>query len=70
MTRRALDLIGSSAMMPTRQHWRRLREDTQQWWADVLARDPNEMEEDEEPATADVAGLRSFHRKGRGATVV
>ena len=37
-----------------------LREDTQQWWADVLARDPDELEEDEEPATADAEGLRRF----------
>ena len=36
-----------------------LREDTQQWWADLLARDPDEMEEGEEPATADVEGLCS-----------
>jgi len=26
----------------------------------MLARDPDELEEDEEPATADVEGLRSF----------
>ena len=37
-----------------------LREDTQQWWADTLARDPAELEEDEEPFTADVEGLRRF----------
>ena len=37
-----------------------LREDTQEWWADVLASDPEELEEDEEPATADVEGLRRF----------
>ena len=37
-----------------------LREDTQQWWADTLARDPAELEEVEEPATADAEGLRCF----------
>ena len=37
-----------------------MREDTQQWWADTLARDPGELEEDEEPATADAEGLRRF----------
>ena len=37
-----------------------LREDTQQWWADTLARDPTELEEDDEPATADAEGLRRF----------
>jgi hypothetical protein len=37
-----------------------LREDTQEWWADVLARDPDGLGEDEQPATADVEGLRRF----------
>jgi hypothetical protein len=37
-----------------------LREDTQAWWADVLARDPEEMEEGEEPVSANVEGLRRF----------
>jgi hypothetical protein len=37
-----------------------LREDTQTWRADVLARDPDELGEDEQPATADVEGLRRF----------
>jgi hypothetical protein len=37
-----------------------LREDTQFWWADTLARDPDELGEDEQPAAADVEGLRRF----------
>ena len=37
-----------------------LREDTQAWWADTLAGDPDELGESEEPATADVEGLRRF----------
>ncbi len=37
-----------------------MREDTQGWWAEMLAREPNELEEDEEPFTADVEGLRRF----------
>ena len=37
-----------------------LREDTQAWWADTLAGDPDELGEGEEPATADVEGLRRF----------
>jgi hypothetical protein len=37
-----------------------LREDTRAWWADTLARDPGELGEGEEPATADVEGLRRF----------
>jgi hypothetical protein len=31
-----------------------LRGDTREWWADVLAHDPDELEEDEAPATAGV----------------
>ena len=37
-----------------------LREDTQGWWEDVLARDPDELGEGNEPATADAEGLRRF----------
>jgi hypothetical protein len=37
-----------------------LREDTQAWWMDTLAGDPDELGEGEEPATADVEGLRRF----------
>ena len=37
-----------------------MREDTQQWWADTLACDPDELEEDEEPFIADAEGLRRF----------
>jgi hypothetical protein len=35
-----------------------LREDTQGWWADELARDPSKLEDDDVPATADGEGLR------------
>ena len=60
MTRRALDLLGSKRNDAYEAALAALREDTQAWWADVLARDPDEMEEDEEPATADAEGLRRF----------
>jgi hypothetical protein len=45
-----------------------LREDTQAWWAEVLASDPDELEEGEEPATADAEGLRRFLEGCRGST--
>ena len=35
-----------------------LREDTREWWADMLARHPDKQ--GKEPATADEAGLRRF----------
>jgi hypothetical protein len=60
MTRRALDLLGTKRNDAYEVALAALREDTQAWWADVLARDLDELEEDETPATADAEGLRSF----------
>jgi hypothetical protein len=60
MTRRALDLLGSHRNDRYEAALGALREDTRDWWADMLARDPDELEEGEEPATADEAGLRHF----------
>ncbi len=37
-----------------------LCDDTREWWEDVLACDPDELEEDEEPATADAECLKQF----------
>jgi hypothetical protein len=61
VTRCALDLLDD-----TRRNDRyeaslaALREDTRDWWADVLTRDPDELDEGEEPATADADGLKRF----------
>jgi hypothetical protein len=60
LTRRALDLLGSKQNDAYEAALAVLRADTREWWADVLASDPNELEEDEEPATADAEGLRRF----------
>jgi hypothetical protein len=60
ITRRALDLLGSKRNDAYETALTALREDTQEWWTDVLASDPDELEEDEEPATADAEGLRRF----------
>ncbi len=60
MTRRALDLLGSKRNDAYEAALAALREDTQAWWADTLAGDPVELGEGEEPATADVEGLRRF----------
>ena len=61
ITGRAIDLLGSSrndayeaALVVV------LRGDTREWWADALARDPDELVEDEAAATADADGLRRF----------
>lgn len=60
MTRRALDLLGSRRNDAYEAALAAVREDTRDWWAEVLARDPDELEEDEAPATADAEGLRRF----------
>ena len=62
MTRRALDLLG---FRPRRSDayeaaLAALREDTRQWWEEMLARDEDELNEDEPHATADAEGLRRF----------
>src|SRR5277367_587746 len=57
MTRRALKLIASGRNDAYEVAMAALREDTQDWWADVPARDPDELDEGEEPATADAGGL-------------
>ena len=44
MTRRALDLLGSERNDAYEAALAALREDTQAWWADVLAGDPDEIE--------------------------
>lgn len=63
MTHRALDLLGSrrndrneAALAALAA----LREDTRDWWADPLARDPDELDEGDEPAAPDKASLRRF----------
>jgi hypothetical protein len=60
MTRRGLDLLGTRRKDAYEAALAVLREDTQAWWADMLAREPTELDEGEEPATADAQGLRRF----------
>ena len=60
MTRRALELLGSRRNDAYEAALAAVREDTQAWWADTLACDPDELGEGEEPATADVEGPRCF----------
>ena len=60
MTRRAIKLLGNKRNDAYEAALAALREDTQAWWADMLARHPEELEEGKVPATADVDGLRRF----------
>jgi hypothetical protein len=63
ITRRALDLIGTTRNDAYEAALAILREDTREWWEDLLTRNPDELEEGEEPATADAEGLRRFLEK-------
>jgi hypothetical protein len=49
MTRRAIKLLDSKRNDAYEAALAALREDTQAWWADLLARDPDELDEGEEP---------------------
>jgi hypothetical protein len=60
LTHRALDILGSRRNDAYGAALAELQEDTQEWWADTLKLKLDEREEDEEPATADVDGLRRF----------
>jgi hypothetical protein len=60
MTRRALAILDSGRNDAYESALAELREDTQSWWADMFKREPDELEEGEEPAAADVDGLRRF----------
>ena len=57
---RALNLLGSRRNDAYEAALTELREGTQEWWAEFLARKPDELDEGEKPATADVEGLRRF----------
>jgi hypothetical protein len=60
LTQRALDLVGTTRNDAYEAALGILREDTREWWTDMLARKPDELEEGEEPLTADGIGLRRF----------
>jgi hypothetical protein len=60
MTHRAIKLLGSESGDAYQAALAALREDVRAGWANVLARGPDELEEGEEPATANVEGLRRF----------
>ena len=60
MTRYALEILESQRNEAYEAALAELREDTQGWWEDTLKLKPNELEEDEEPASADPEGLRRF----------
>ena len=56
----SLDLLGSRSNDAYEAALAAVRDDTRDWWADVLSRDADELDEGEEPAKADGEGLRRF----------
>ena len=60
VTRRSVELLDSRRNDAYEVALAALGEGTREWWADELARGPEEPEEDEKPATEDVEGLKRF----------
>jgi hypothetical protein len=60
MTKRALDLLRGDKAKPYAAALSALREDTRDWWGEVLAWEPDDYEEDEKPYVADPANLLRF----------
>jgi hypothetical protein len=60
MTRHALDLLGKPKNDAYEAALDALREDTREWWQDMLSGEVDQLSEDEEPYTEDAAGLRRF----------
>jgi hypothetical protein len=60
IARRALEILESQRNDAYEAALAELREDTQHWWTDTLKLEPDELEEGEELASADVEGLRGF----------
>ena len=58
LIRRVLGILGSRRNDAYEAALPELREDTRSWWADNLAREPEELDEDEEPAREDAEALR------------
>ncbi len=60
MTAKALKLLHDGATGAYERAVAALHADTREWWENILDRDPDDFDEDEEPATPDAEGLRQF----------
>ena len=63
MTAKALKLLEDGRADAYEKALAALRTDTREWWEDTLEVDPDGYDDDEEPATPDVDGLRRFIEK-------
>jgi hypothetical protein len=60
MTVRALDVLRAGKARAYAEALSALREDTRNWWQEVLGWEPDDFEEDEEPYAANAADLLRF----------
>ena len=60
MSRRALTLLDSKRNDRYEAALAALRDDTRQWWNELLETDPDDLDEGQEPFTADPDALRRF----------
>lgn len=58
MTKNAVTILGANKPKAYEQAVAALRADTREWWDDLLSRDPDELDEGQEPATPNADGLR------------
>ncbi len=64
MTAKALKVLDGGATDAYERAVVALYPGTREWWEDILDRDPEDFDEDEEPATPDAEGLRQFIERG------
>lgn len=63
MTAKAVAILDAGKPKAYEQAVAALRADTREWWEDMISRDPDDFDQDEEPVTADAKGLRRFVEK-------
>ena len=63
MTAKAVAILDAEKPKAYEQAVAALRADTREWWDDMISRDPEDVDEDEDPFTADSDGLRRFIEK-------
>lgn len=63
MTAKAVAILDAGKPKAYEQAVAALRADTREWWDDMISRDPEDFDEDEDSFTADSDGLRRFIEK-------
>lgn len=60
MTKKAVTILDAGKPNAYEEAVAAPRADTREWWDDLLSRDPEDLDEDQESATPDADGLRQF----------